>query len=1101
MNEIEKRLFSAENIYLALYSVESYIQNRELLVESDKIELAMLKDKFNVAKMEQFIKSIQERLHKIMEDNDYLQATVYFKPKKYDEDKKKVIFRPIHTSPLKDQITAIAMLNILIYDQDEEGHIKKSNLSRLIPHNFYGNRIAFEPEKLYKTWTEQYKEYTRKSNEYYKQFRKSMAYKWEINLDIKNFFPSVHPYALMSYIDQLLPVTYSKEERNYIHKILERLLFVELQGMTEEDIQLYTNISSINNCRFALGLPQGLPQSYFFANIIMMGIEKIYAKNIPGKMLFYVDDSVIFTNSISGTMDFDDKIKSINKDIEMWVEDLIKLDNINLSNEVRNHIAQITKMNEEVFKITIHEVGEKSTLSNIQKSREGESYIHCVGREVSKTAFEMNTGFSDEEDEILRKKTKEILKAIDKEISSIQKDIDNLEKFKEKDDEEEKGLLAYKKKLIRSKKFFKNRNKDLVFRQTTDANKLEKELLKDLKFVKNKNDTESLISFFESYNEDTLSTRMIVTLKAMRDQNYSCREIIKNLLLLDSKLFQNSGIEKNVNNQHSFIYKTIEEYQKNESDISDLEEIQMNCHMYSTLVVKINWKFRYMRRKADIVGKEEVKKQIENQLTLDDIVEKYISQEFSEMSKLVWRNSLKLQRMILNAIFSCLLKFEINDDVILHKKDNRKITYFEFRLLEILRNRNFSSEDWSFIATHLLKELYSQQTIDYTIMQVIGIFKTYINIPMYIDNLILVHKYTCDIWKNGSKYLYFYTLHNQEHAIDLIQNSIKILRAIDFIGISRNDYYVLFIACYLHDISMVTLPDLNKLQHGGYETDKIYSDFVKEIKNISPHSKKEILKLLKDYYMRIDSFYENLVRSNHAKDSASEIRNRTELNFIDASLREIIAEVSEAHGYNVEDIYKIKSDASSKMWSKKFTKITLRLADLLDMSSYRVSRVILDHNLDNMNEVSRFHWLSHLLTERYELTTEYSLDEGRKKNFLERGSLTENIILTVYVNISQITGDTGGKCVEKKLLAIDKKGMEIECGPEKACEGSKCNFLCKWFGKKNEYLFLELAALKGYLNELSENYYTSKVTVRVKYEKENILSPQQFTALQKFIAK
>ena len=49
------------------------------------------------------------------------------------------------------------------------------------------------------------------------------------------------------------------------------------------------------------------------------------------------------------------------------------------------------------------------------------------------------------------------------------------------------------------------------------------------------------------------------------------------------------------------------------------------------------------------------------------------------------------------------------------------------------------------------------------------------------SNLILVHKYTCDVWKNGSKHLYFYTLHNQEHAVDLIQNSLKIIRAIDYI--------------------------------------------------------------------------------------------------------------------------------------------------------------------------------------------------------------------------------------------------------------------------------------------------------------------------------
>ena len=171
--------------------------------------------------------------------------------------------------------------------------------------------------------------------------------------------------------------------------------------MSEEDIHRYTGSNLINNCKFALGLPQGLPQSYFLANIIMMGIEKIYVKNIPGKMLFYVDDSVIFTNSIDGISDFDDKINRINKDIEDWANNLIDVNDIDLSKEIRNYITQITELDGNAFKITIHEAGEKSTLSNIQNSKEGESYIHCVGREVSKTAFEMNTSFSDEEDEIL----------------------------------------------------------------------------------------------------------------------------------------------------------------------------------------------------------------------------------------------------------------------------------------------------------------------------------------------------------------------------------------------------------------------------------------------------------------------------------------------------------------------------------------------------------------------------------------------------------------------------------------------------------------------------------------------------------------------------
>ena len=151
---IRARLFSEQNIYLALYSVESYISNRELLDQGDKEELSRLKDKFDKANIEKWIKKIQERLYQLIDDVHYLQAKIFFKPKKYDIENDKTIFRPLHSASLLDQITAVVMLNILIYDFDADNKLSMSNFSRLIPHNFYGNRVAYEPEKLFKPWQE-----------------------------------------------------------------------------------------------------------------------------------------------------------------------------------------------------------------------------------------------------------------------------------------------------------------------------------------------------------------------------------------------------------------------------------------------------------------------------------------------------------------------------------------------------------------------------------------------------------------------------------------------------------------------------------------------------------------------------------------------------------------------------------------------------------------------------------------------------------------------------------------------------------------------------------------------------------------------------------
>lgn len=1077
---IRKRLFSKQNIYLALYSVESYISNRELLDKRDKEELNRLKDKFDEKNIEKWIEKVQERLYQLIDESHYLHARIFFKPKKYDMENDKVVFRPLHSSSLLDQITAVSMLNILIYDFDADNKISMSNFSRLIPHNFYGNRVAYEPEKLFKPWQEQYKEYTSKANDYYKNFHDNGEYKWEVNLDLENFFPSINPVCLYNYIVQQIPVEYSEDDKNMLCKILEKLIFVEIEKLSKKDLEIYLDKKNHRDCRFAIGLPQGLPQSYFLANLFMVEVEKFYKKVLPGEMVFYVDDSAVFTNEIKDVEDFGQKIKDVNEKITVWMNELYEKENQFISSDLLSFVAEKI----DLYGINIHPPGDKSTISNIADSKEGEVYIHCIGRETSKTAFDINTSFSDEESRILLNKTGSILKVINKELEQIDLEINDEQQLTAED---KKYKESYKKKLVRYKKFFKYRYKDLQYREKSDTQSLQEELLNDLKFLDDNSDKGSNLSeFFELYNEDTLGATISFVLKAMHEMGEDYSVLIEKILKLNMLLFGNN------NKNSSYLYVAyrdyIEQFQYEASEVS----------AYTTLKRLIKERTSYVRKKADNIKTDFVKNELyrtHGEYPVKDIM----GTEFYNTANLVISNSSEIQRRCINAVLSGLMQIEISDDVVLQKNNNRKITYSELRILIYLRNNHFTLEDFEKIKEDFVQDEY-QHAIDYSIIQVLGVFKTFVSIPAYIDNLILVHKYTCDVWKNGSKHLYFYTLHNQEHAVDLIQNSLKIIRAIDYINISKNDYYVLFIACYLHDISMVTFPDLDSIQSGGFESNKIYSDFVKNIREELKKSnlaKRPVKRLLKEYYLKVDSFYEKLVRENHAKNSVTEIRNRHELGFIDSALREIVAEVSEAHGYKVNDIYKIKSTASSKLWSQKFTKIILRLADLLDMSNYRVSALVLNHNLDNMGDTSRFHWLSHLVTKGYEIETDYYLDENKKVNFLEKNSIVEKIMLRIDVELPQLTHENPYGCKEMGLESIDKTAIKVKCG--KACTSDKCNFLCKWFVKKNYYLFLELASLQEYLESLPDNYFKPEIEVLVSSSDKNKLSSKQFTLLKKYV--
>ena len=148
-----------------------------------------------------------------------------------------------------------------------------------------------------------------------------------------------------------------------------------------------------------------------------------------------------------------------------------------------------------------------------------------------------------------------------------------------------------------------------------------------------------------------------------------------------------------------------------------------------------------------------------------------------------------------------------------------------------------------------LKSRDNLQKVDYALFEVLGAYKIYVINAQYIDNLIMIHKYTCDVWKNGAKHLYFYTLHNQEHAIDLVKNIIKIIKVISYFKISYYDYYILFITCYLHDIAMVRIAADDEFLLDEYKSNEIATEYAHKWKDADDN---DIKKLILDIYKELD---------------------------------------------------------------------------------------------------------------------------------------------------------------------------------------------------------------------------------------------------------
>lgn len=1086
-------IVSDKNIFLAIYSVKTYIFNPELLDEKNRIILEGLQDIFDENYICDTIKIIRNRINEVLINHDeFFVSKVFFKPKKYEENR--VVYRPLHVADVYEQIAMVALLNIFIYEIPEAktgNKLMLSNYSRLIPSNFYGNRVSIEPEELFKCWSEQYKEYTHLANEYFKKYHSTKEYLYEVKLDLENFFPSVNPVIVYNYLIEKAPVTI--EDMELYKTALIKLLVCKVDNLqTETEKREYYGKGNIPEENYTVGIPQGLPQSYFMGNICMIEISKVFNSVFKGKSLYYVDDSVIFTKE--GGEEFLALLGKVNNGIK---DCFSKYCEINCCDDYfgtyNSKLSQFIA--EWKYSIRVHDTEGKSSCAEIACAKKGEINLKCLSREASKTSFDIFTSYSDEEDELINSKISMLLEAIEAEEKKISKRIEQC-----KTDQEKQSYKNYKEKLIRYKKFFKYRHLKIELRKAENT----EEILKVFSQGKEIKEGESRYSilqntnidieeFIELYKNDIWNVALVMLIRNEMEQ--SNRNIILNYVKNVERTIYGEGFKNT-----SYISKSFDYFLKNKG------EFIWKNNKYYTLDRLSKEKMRpFLQKHSDAIKRILTdNRQLQSQ---DEILRLYgiVSDKFREVISVVDANSDEIKRMILNTVYSQLFNVSISDSFIITKQTKKPLYYGELKCLLYLRNKHFRFADFSKNKVDFQKP-ENWVKVDLSIMEVLESYKTFILKPELIDNLVTIHQYTCDVWKNGSKHLYFYTLHNQEHAIDLIKNIIKLTKAISFLQISYYDYYILFIACYLHDISMVKIPSDDMFLLDTEKADEIVCDFIERMSKDDVTNNPSDINLLKgiivSFYRKVDEYFEEKVRGNHAKESAKEIRERVDLGFLERSLREVVAEVAEAHGSNVEDVYNVRSNAANKLISKKFDKILLRLADLLDMSEYRVSKPILNHNLENMSKESAFHWVSHLLTNSYEMKTHYEFanDVDERSSYLEPQAITEHLILEINVDISQMSGiNNDRKCGTVSLdeMSLSNEGFELRCG--KTCTCKSCNFLCKWFLKKNWYLVNELHGLRNYLNRVQDRFYNSDVTIRIKVRNKTALTEQQFEIIKNII--
>lgn len=409
---LKEKILSEENIFAAIYSVESYINEKNLLTKKDLKLFYALKDKYNKKLIERIIDDCKTLLNKILDkDDEYFKIQVYFKAKKWDEKDKSVVCRPIHTASLITQICIVCLLNQIMFKESKNGKRELSDLSQLLPNNFYGNIPSLEPERIFYDWRVKYKEYTEKVIEAYDEAVKYHKYKYEVALDLKNFFPSVNPEIIYKFCIEKIGYLY-QEDMEMLKLVLKKLLKFEITNLKSyNSLRKYYGDNEYNALKpMSVGIPQGLPQSYFFGNLCMTIIYKQFDEIFPGESYFYVDYSIIYTNSehASGSK-FEDAIDELNKKIE---------DNLNLYINNKNQ-DNTEKKNLYAVKVYKHEKSISSEIENSQKL--SKAYLALVAKEASGVSYDLKTTLDSLEDVALTKKLFAIESAVDKEIENLEK--------------------------------------------------------------------------------------------------------------------------------------------------------------------------------------------------------------------------------------------------------------------------------------------------------------------------------------------------------------------------------------------------------------------------------------------------------------------------------------------------------------------------------------------------------------------------------------------------------------------------------------------------------------------------------------------------------
>jgi len=430
------------------------------------------------------------------------------------------------------------------------------------------------------------------------------------------------------------------------------------------------------------------------------------------------------------------------------------------------------------------------------------------------------------------------------------------------------------------------------------------------------------------------------------------------------------------------------------------------------------------------------------------------------------------------------------------KVNNTNLSIIETKILLYIRNPYEENSDIEHTINSLIKknnlELNYLKT-DYNLFEVLDELVDEVKESNLLFNLIDTHHYVNSLWSNGSLVFRNYTSHNETHSLHIIRTTNELLKIIEGVSLNAYEKYLVFMAAYLHDISLIIPPETGKIKIEKKDEHKF-----PEIKLIS-EEKENQTHLIHSLMLKYLDFLSEKLRDSHAIDSGDIIEFKEELQFIDKAQKGYISQISRLHVAEPDKLKFPKKFPGSHgvghydLDREKMAKV-LRVADVLDITNQRVRKLFLEYNLNYMTDYSKYHWASHLITDHVEYSANTMFVEK-----VSESPLSETIDIIIYLNYKN--NRLHNLMTDLDINVVDEENYKISIGEKKKSRVIKVPFSVKWFIKKNKYLFEELLIFKEMLNS-KYKFSSTNFNIYIKYSEKTIkIKSELLNVVKKFVDK